>query len=221
MSVTVEIAGDAALVKIEVFGYERPSATHLTDANWLSCQVEVNVIGFEGHLVAAFTTLDFAEFRTTLRSGVADLKGQALFETDEDALRLRIEFSPIGHVSISGVLRDVDRPETSLTFSIESDQTYMRRTVEMLDEVLRRFPVRTCWTRRPDDHRVLPSTQSGASQLGRAMLAAPPRSRSRRARRLGTPCPGHDRPATWEAVGSAVCHCRGYALQAATRFLME
>jgi len=143
MSVKVEVAGQAAHVKIEVVGYENPAAENLSDANWLTCRVEVSVRGFEGHVDAAFTTQDFAAFGRSLRSAVADLKGEAVFETDEDALRLKVEFSSIGTVSITGVLREPDRPRTSLTFSFESDQTYMRRTVGTLDEVDHQFPVRT------------------------------------------------------------------------------
>jgi hypothetical protein len=143
MSVEIEIAGQAAYVKIKVSGYENPAAQNPSDANWLTCRVEVRVRGFEGRVDAAFTTQDFAAFGRSLGSAVADLRGGAVFETDEEALRLNVEFNSTGTVSITGSLREPDRPRTSLAFSFESDQTYMRRTVDALDEVNNQFPVRT------------------------------------------------------------------------------
>jgi len=142
MSVNVEVAGQAALVRIEVIGYENLAANNPSDANWLTCRVEVRVRGFEGHLNAAFTTQDFAAFSKSLRSAVAALHGWAVFEADEDALQLKVEFNVTGTVTISGSLREPDRPGTYLAFSFESDQTFMSRTVEALDEVSHRFPVR-------------------------------------------------------------------------------
>jgi hypothetical protein len=38
-----EITGEAAQVRIEVFGYENPTAQEPSDANWLTCRVEVRV----------------------------------------------------------------------------------------------------------------------------------------------------------------------------------
>jgi hypothetical protein len=143
MCVNVEVAGQAAHVGIEVLGYENPAAENVSDANWLTCRVEVRVRGFEGHVDAAFTTHDFAAFSRSLRSAVTDLKGEATFETDEDALRLDVNFNMTGSVSVTGVLREPDRPRTSLAFSFESDQTFMRRTVDALDKVTHQFPVRT------------------------------------------------------------------------------
>ena len=143
MSVNVEIAGQAAHVGIEVLGYENPAAENVSDANWLTCRIEVRVRGFEGHIDAAFTTQDFAAFSRSLRSAVSDMKGEAAFETDEDALRLDVKFNTTGSVSVTGVLREPDRPRTSLAFSFESDQTFMRRTNNALEEVTHQFPERT------------------------------------------------------------------------------
>jgi len=142
MSVNVEVAGRAAHVRIEVLGYENPAAENVSDANWLTCRVEVCVRGFEGHIDAAFTTQDFAAFWRSLSSAVTDLKGEAMFETDEHALSLDVKFNMTGNVSVTGVIREPDRSRMSLAFSFESDQTYMRRTVDALEEVTHQFPVR-------------------------------------------------------------------------------
>ena len=146
MSVNVEVAGEAAHVRIEVIGYENPAAENLSDANWLTCRVEVRVRGFEGRVDASFTTQEFAAFSRSLRSAVSDLKGEATFETDEDALRLDVKFNTTGKAAVTGTLHEPDRPRTTLTFSFESDQTFMRRTVDALNEVTRQFPVRAIGT---------------------------------------------------------------------------
>jgi hypothetical protein len=142
MSLEIEIAGQTAQVRIEVFGYENPTAQESSDANWLTCRVEVRVRSFSGQVDAAFTTQDFAAFGRCLRSAVAEVKGAAAFETDENALQLNVEFTRTGAVRVSGTLREADRPQTSLTFSFESDQTFISRTADALDELTRRFPIR-------------------------------------------------------------------------------
>src|SRR5256885_1941379 len=96
MSIKIEIAGQSARVKIEVLGYENPSAQNRSDANWLTCHVEVRVRSFSGQLDAAFTTQDFAAFAKCLCSAVKELNGTATFETDENALRLDVEFTHTG-----------------------------------------------------------------------------------------------------------------------------
>jgi len=141
MSVNVEVAGEAAYVRIEVIGYENPAAQNISDANWVTCRVEVRVRGFVGHVDASFTTQDFVAFSTSLRPAVAGLQGEAVFETDEDALRLSVKFSATGRATVTGMLRDSDRPQTTLAFAFETDQTFIRDTVEGLDEVVQQFPV--------------------------------------------------------------------------------
>lgn len=144
MSVEVELAGHGGRVRIEVLGHETDAAENVHDANWLRCRVEVRVRGFEGHVDASFTTQDFAEFSQSLGAMVADLTGEATFETLEEALRLEVEINArTGSVSVTGVLQDVGAETTSLEFSFESDQSFLGSTVAALNEVTRRFPVRT------------------------------------------------------------------------------
>ena len=77
----------------------------------------------------------FAAFRASLGPAMADL-------------RARLHSRPIrtlnttGKAAVTGTLREPDRPRTTLTFSFESDQTFMRRTVDALNEVTQQFPVR-------------------------------------------------------------------------------
>jgi len=142
MSVNVEFPGHAAHVLIDVVGYETSAAVNLSDANWLTCRVEVRAGAFCGHIDTALTTQDFAAFSRSLRAGVTDCKGDVVFVTDEDAFRLDVHFDTTGRVSITGVLREPGRSKTFLSFSFESDQTFMRRTLATLDEVNSQFPVR-------------------------------------------------------------------------------
>jgi hypothetical protein len=149
---------------IEVLGYENPSAQHTSDANWLTCRVEIHVRSFSGEVDAAFTTQDFVEFARSLRFAVADVKGTAVFETDENALQLRVEFGHTGTARVSGTLREADRPQTSLTFSFESDQTSTPRGRRV-------HAARRCATFRARQ-RSAPALST--HERGAATLAGPP-----------------------------------------------
>lgn len=142
MSAIIELQGDSGWVRIDVEGYENPASEVLSDANWLTCRVEVRVGAFQGCVDAAFTTYDFASFDAVLRRIVVELNGEARFETDEDALRLCVYVMESGRASVTGVLRDPGTPRTSLAFAIESDQSFLRATSAALADVVRCFPVR-------------------------------------------------------------------------------
>lgn len=142
MPVSVEVRGHGANVRIEVVGYENPAAENVSDSNWLTCRVHVNIAGFEAHVLAAFTTQDFAAFSRSLRSAVADLNGEAKFETDEETLLLTATFNTSGSVSVIGAVREPNRKGTFLSFSFETDQTFMGHAVDALSEVTRQFPIR-------------------------------------------------------------------------------
>src|SRR5206468_2847773 len=91
MSVEIEIKGHGGGVGIVVLGYENLDALDPSDANWLVCRVQVGIGPFHGELDATFTTQDFAWFARDLRALIEGAAPMASFETDEQALELRIE----------------------------------------------------------------------------------------------------------------------------------
>ena len=142
MSAQVEFKGHGGVVLVSVGGYENPGAQTVSDANWLSCCVELTVGGVSASLNASFGTRDFSRFLEQLERILIDLDGVAPFETDEDALALKVALAAKGTGTVSGVLRCVDQARATVEFSFESDQTFLRQAIVELRNLCREFPVK-------------------------------------------------------------------------------
>lgn len=128
---------------MEVLGYENPSAPDVSDANWLKCRVAINIEeAFWANFPASFTTSDFIQFHEELRTVLTKLSGTASFLTDEDALCLSIEIGRTGGALVGGVAQTYGQPQASLSFSFESDQSFLSRTLHDLEAVVIHFPVK-------------------------------------------------------------------------------
>jgi hypothetical protein len=142
MSVEVEIKGQDGVVAVTVLGYENAEAENSSDANWLVCRVHVRVGAVRSDFRAAFTTHDFVAFASELGALLEGRAAVATFDTYEEALKVTVEMArKTGAARISGVAR-WDGSETAVSFTLDSDQSYLSSTVRSLDEVTRRFPVR-------------------------------------------------------------------------------
>jgi hypothetical protein len=142
MSIEIEIKGHGGGIGIVVLGYENPAATNSSDANWLVSRVRVGIGPFRGEVSATFTTQDFARFRQQLRAFLEGERSSATFETDEQALELRIEGKPAGAIPISGTIRHLSAPTVVLSFRLDSDQSSLRAVLDALDAVSKELPVR-------------------------------------------------------------------------------
>ena len=142
MATTIIVKGESGnRVQVSVQGYERAASADPHDSNWLACTVAVHVAGFEGGVEAAMQTYDFARFRTALDGLLEGKEKAAVFSTMEEALELRLEADNLGHVAVSGTVTSADRSST-LSFLIETDQTYLKSTQGQLHAALAEFPVR-------------------------------------------------------------------------------
>jgi hypothetical protein len=65
----------------------------------------------------------------------------AMFETDEEALKLRIEGYPTGATETTGTVRYSAGPDVTLSFRVKSDQSYLSSVLNALGAV-GRVPVR-------------------------------------------------------------------------------
>jgi len=142
---TVQIRGDGNVIQIDVFGYERPDANDEYDANWLRAKCSVTVAEFSAILSLALVTRDFARFADELEQAVQLLKGTAAFSTVEAGLGIEIKFTTAGHAEVFGSARSQTSfvPDQSvLSFSFETDQTYLAQSVRELKAIVSRFPVR-------------------------------------------------------------------------------
>lgn len=142
MSAQVEIKGHGGCVVLSVDGYENPGAQDVSDANWLSCGVRLTVAGVSASVAASFGTRDFARFLEQLERVAADLKGVARFETDEEALSIKVELAGRGTGTISGVLRVSEHATATVEFSFDSDQTFLVQAITELRSLHGEFPVK-------------------------------------------------------------------------------
>jgi hypothetical protein len=111
------------------------------DANWLSCRIEARLRGFRARFDAFLMTSDFPPFRDALRRLWEDLRGEAVFETLEKQVLLRVRGDGLGHMTVSGQLEDIAGMGNRLSFALELDQTHIAATLRDLDDLLERFPV--------------------------------------------------------------------------------
>jgi hypothetical protein len=137
----MKIAGNGASICITVIGYERAHADNSSDANWLNCYVDIAVPPFSGGYEASLSTKDFLAFEKDLRSLSERLEGEAVLETDERAISIRISMRSRGLVIITGEATAPTR--SSLTFEFDVDQTYLDGYRREVTAILKQYPVRS------------------------------------------------------------------------------
>ena len=101
---------------------------------------------FSAVLSLALVTHDFARFADELEQAVQLLKGTATFSTVEAGLGIEIKFTTAGHAEVFGSARSQTSnvPDVSvLSFSFETDQSFLAHTVRDLKTIVSRFPVRS------------------------------------------------------------------------------
>ncbi len=111
--------------------------------NWVKAHVSVFVGGFSGNIEANFLTSDFVRFRDGLRILHNDLKGNAVFETLEGQLNLKLSVDKLGHVTVDGEAVDIAGVGNKLIFQMNFDQSYLSQTLQELDAVIAGFLERT------------------------------------------------------------------------------
>lgn len=139
--INVPIEGSGGSISIEVLGYENPTASNDSDANWLRSRIRIAAGPFSGETDAALTTQDFVYFERELAEALRTLKGKATFQTDEDSLRFDVEMSSRGAATVSGAVKAGGGSQASLRFSFETDQSYLAQTKRALGEIVEHFPV--------------------------------------------------------------------------------
>jgi hypothetical protein len=71
MTEGIKFWGEQGSLVMEVYGYERPTATNKDDANWLRCALTMKAGPFAGTFDVAFTTYDFIKLRDDLKKALA------------------------------------------------------------------------------------------------------------------------------------------------------
>jgi len=140
--IKVPILGSSASITIHVRGYENPAAANDSDANWLRSTVSISAGPFAGEIEGSLTTQDFAYFERELTEALRTFHGKATFHTDEDWLRFEVSMDSRGTATVSGIAKAGAGSQTGLTFSFETDQTYLGETQRALGDMAGQFPVK-------------------------------------------------------------------------------
>jgi len=140
---TINIVGENGKLTIEINRYERSTSKDVDDANWLNCTVYIDVPPFSGRYDASFSTRDFLTFGQELGVLSDHLSGQATFETDEGALRLRLVMGTRGEMMIEGEAEIRASARAALKFTLQADQSYLAELRRSVMAVSTEFPVRT------------------------------------------------------------------------------
>jgi len=143
MSERLQVMGHDAGLMVEVLDYENRAAQNPDDANWLKCRIKVNAPPFVGEFQASFTTHDFVHLANALSAALRDCNGSAEFQTYEEGLAFRVDFRKTGQATVSGTAKIPAQTRTTLSFAFDSDQSFLRESLNELQGILSQFPVKT------------------------------------------------------------------------------
>jgi hypothetical protein len=142
MSRRVTIAGHAGKIVLDVFGYENPTASDYDDANWLDAKLTADVGPFSGTFAIALRTTELVRLCSDLEPAVRSVSGHFSFESTETNLAIEGHFGHGGSVELTGAVRPPFEPRIALHFRLESDQSFLSRTVDELNLLINEFPVK-------------------------------------------------------------------------------
>jgi hypothetical protein len=132
---------DGEHLRITVRGRLHPRATDFWDGSWLDTPIEIRAGAFRATLPAALRTTELALFAQQLQALHETLRGEAVLETMEDWITLRLSGDGRGHVSARGTLQDQPGMGNTLAFSLPRlDQTDLPPLLRALREIERAFP---------------------------------------------------------------------------------
>jgi hypothetical protein len=143
VSNVIEIRGEGAQVALEIVEFERPNSTNVDDANWLVGRLNVVLKHFSCQMGVSLRTYELTGLQSELRSCLRALDGTARLRPLGPELQLDLAFDRRGHVSVAGVVQTPGPHKTTLSFSFDSDQSYLAQTDRQLQATLLNFPVRT------------------------------------------------------------------------------
>jgi hypothetical protein len=113
------------------------------DGNWLISPIELVVGGFRGDVAAGLRMDELAGFREALESLHASLQGEAVLDSMEGWIQLRVVIDRRGSLQVSGKALDQPGSVNTLTFTIDGlDQTYLPAVISALAAAETRFPIR-------------------------------------------------------------------------------
>lgn len=119
-----------------------PPASDYWDGNWVRCNISVAVQGFRGSVDASLRREEFALFLYRVRALARDLRGEAVYETMEGCLTLKLRGDGRGHIAVSGVVMSSPGSGNRLEFALpEHDQSMLGPLITQLTDLHQHYPV--------------------------------------------------------------------------------
>lgn len=141
MSDAWKIAGPGASITVRILTRENPDTKNVYRANWLTCELELDIQPFTGRFKTSFTTQEFFKFWTGLRMMLSSLQGDAVFGSGDEALQVTIRIEKTGRALVTATTRVHAQSKTTVSFSFETDQTHLGETGKELEAVISQYPI--------------------------------------------------------------------------------
>lgn len=128
-------------VRIRLTRRELPEATDYWDGNWIYADVALRAGAFRGEYEARLRSDELARFYASLGPLYDRLTGEAVLDSMEKWVRVRLAGDGKGHIAASCEAQDAPGTGNLLTFELELDQTDLPRILRELEAILAAFPV--------------------------------------------------------------------------------
>ena len=139
----IHIGGAGAeYLTLTVHGRNIPEATDYWDGNFIWCTAVVAAGAFRGSLSNPIRNEDLARFLPRLEALYQRLDGEALLDTLDGWLDVRVVDVGRGRIEVRGSLIDDPVGGNQLEFRLALDQTYLPPIIGQVRAAVEAFPVR-------------------------------------------------------------------------------
>ena len=128
-------------LKLSIAGRSQPDCDDYWDGNWLRAAVDIRAGGFRGSVDGDIRAEELVAFCGQLAQLQQSLEGVAEYDTLEGWLSIRATGDGQGHIEIRCMVLDQPGIGNRLEFTLASDQTFIKQTINQLTEVTKAFPV--------------------------------------------------------------------------------
>jgi hypothetical protein len=136
----LEFTDTGDLVRLEPIELSFPDADLDWDRSWVKTKVTVKAGIFSGQFEAEFQLTDFERLKQQLKELDNDFKANAIFDSLEQQLVLKIKGDGLGHFELYCKATPDPSVRQILTFSLSFDQTYLKEYIRQLEEIAKAFP---------------------------------------------------------------------------------
>jgi hypothetical protein len=119
-----------------------PWANDYWDANWLEAEIEVSLGRFRAKIDANLRSNEIAAFRKSLEHLKDSLSGEALLESIEEWITVRVVVVHVGQLRVTGAVADAAGGRNGRAFSIDDlDESHLLPILDSLRNIETKFPV--------------------------------------------------------------------------------